>query len=292
MKHLTLAVTVGFVLTVSGVQAQQFSDWSKPVSVGPLINDPTACDFGAAISKNGLSLYFVSSRPGGFGAADLYVSQRASADDPWGIPINLGPNINTSSGENGPVLSPDGHRLYFNSPRPGGFGSQDLYVSRRHNKRDDFAWQPAENLGAPVNTAGEERLPEVFEDDVTGVITLYFADAADIYASVLQPDETWGSPELVEEINSSSNDSTLTIRRDGLEMILTSNRPGTLGFNDLWVSTRAATTDPWGTPVNLGRPVNTSEWLEAHPALSFDGTELYFQRDCDILVSTRTKIGD
>jgi len=59
-------------------------------------------------------------------------------------------------------------------------------------------------------------------------------------------------------------------------MFLGSDRVGTLGAIDLWVSTRGTTQDPWSTPVNLGPVVNTTV-TDARPALSFDGTTLYFQ---------------
>ena len=70
----------------------RFSDWSAPVNLGPVVNT-TFADAGAYISKDGLGLYLGSVRPGGAGAAgtfDIWVSHRASVDDPWGPPKNLG----------------------------------------------------------------------------------------------------------------------------------------------------------------------------------------------------------
>ena len=80
-------------------------------------------------------------------------------------------------------------------------------------------------------------------------------------------------------------------------MLLTSDRPGTLGWLDLWVSTRAATTDAWSVPVNLWPVVNTAA-MDAGSALSFHGTELYFSSNRpgtfgsrDLYRTTRSKIG-
>ncbi len=288
----------------------QFGPWSAPVNIGPPVNSGVE-EFDPFISKDGLSLYF--SRPataGGFGGFDIWVSQRASVDTPWGVPQNLGPNINTPFNEFGPVLSIDGHRLYFTSNRTDlGYGGDDLYVARRHNKRDDFGWQLPENLGSGVSTTANERFAMPFEDDETGVITLYFASDRtglgdlDIYASTLQPDETFGPGVLVQELSSPSRDAHPNIRRDGLEFFFMSNRPGSIlnrlgnpSF-DLWVSTRASTSDPWSTPVNLG-PVVNGPTHDGHPSLSFDGTTLYFFSArpgnvsplFDIWVSTRTKL--
>jgi hypothetical protein len=191
--------------------------------------------------------------------------------------------------------------LYFASNRPG-LGGNDLYISRRHNKRDDFGWQASVNLGSAINTAANEIAAALFEDDLTGVITLYLASNRpggfgedDIYVSTLLPDETFDAPVLVEELSTPSSDLQPAITRDGLEMFLSSSRPGTLGSLDLWVSTRSSTTDPWSVPVNLGAPVN-SAGADARASLSFDGTELYFQSNrggnADFYRSTRSRLKD
>lgn len=263
---------------------QQLSDWSAPVNLGSPVNS-TLAEVGAFISRDGLSLYFGRiDHPDDFGGNDIVVSRRATVGDPWGPPQNLGPAINTEFDEQAPSLSLDGHRLFFNSNRPDGFGGQDLYVSRRRNSRDDFDWGPTVNLGDGVNTPANEAQPAHFEDDATGTVTLFFTSnrvgTDDIYASTLLPDETFGPPLRIEELSSPQIDRQPAIRRDGLEMFLASNRPGTVGGLDLWVSTRASTSDPWSTPVNLG-PVVNSTLVDGRPALSFDGTELYFQSNAN-----------
>src|SRR5207247_10827686 len=73
----------------------------------------------------------------------------------------------------------------------------------------------------------------------------------DIYVSTLQADGTFGSAAAVAELNTPSQDQQPAIRRDGLELFLGSDRTGTVGSIDLWVSTRASTTDPWSPPVNV-----------------------------------------
>src|SRR5262249_24113426 len=148
---LTLTALVVLSLAAySPATAQRFSEWSEPVNLGPTINSSSA-DFGAAISKNGLSLYFSSNRPGGYGVIDIWVSQRASVNDPWGPPVNLGATINATSpiAQNFlPNLSRDGHWLFFSSNRLGGLGDVDIWVSWRAHTQDDFGWQAPVNLGA------------------------------------------------------------------------------------------------------------------------------------------------
>ena len=66
--------------------ALKFSDWAAPTTLGSAINS-SSNDFGAAISKNGLSLYFNSDRPG-FGGQDIWLSQRPTKNDAWGTAVN------------------------------------------------------------------------------------------------------------------------------------------------------------------------------------------------------------
>jgi len=131
-------------------QFGEFSDWSEPVNLGPTINTE-ADDRLAAMSNDGLRLYFASNRQGGLGGYDLYVSRRPSLDDPWGPPQNLGPTVNTIDNERAPSLSMDGHWLYLNSDKPGYCGGFDLFVSWRDDIEDDFGWQTPVNLGCTIN---------------------------------------------------------------------------------------------------------------------------------------------
>jgi len=158
------------------LQAMSFanSGWSAPVNLGPVVNSPFA-DIAATLSPDGLSLYFVSNRPGGVGASgnDIWVSKRASQDSPWETPVNLAV-INSTLDDGGPTLSADGHLLFFNSGRLGGKGAADLYVSRRADPKDDFGWGPPVNLGPLVNTAAGERAPDYVVGGDDGPATLYF----------------------------------------------------------------------------------------------------------------------
>jgi hypothetical protein len=308
------------LIAVAPVWGQQFSDWSAPINLGRVVNSPFG-DFFPTISKDGLSLYFTSSRnpahpddPTQLKDWDIYVSQRTAVSDPWGPPQRLGPNINTPFDEGAPSLSIDGHRMYFASNRPGGFGGNDIYVSRRHDEGDDFGWEYPDNVGGGINgginTAANEASPAIFQDDARGVLTLYFDsnrpggrgpftdDAAhngnDIYASDLKSDATFGPAVLVAELSTAFSDRQPAIRRDGLEIFFASTRPQGFGGLDLWVSTRATISDSWNPPVNMGSLVN-SPANEAGPALSFDATTLYFQSvgsadpTFDLFVTTRTK---
>jgi hypothetical protein len=263
------------------------STWSEPVNLGPVINGSGIDNRRPAISSDGLSLYFSSNRPGGLpDTGPLWVSQRASVDDPWGEPLELGPAVNDPSSPltSAPNLSRDQHWLFFFSNRPGGYGGDDNWASYRPDTHDDFAWQPPINLGPGVNTQYDDAGPTYFEDEATGSTTLCFNSNRpdglgdyDIYASALRGFARFGPAVPVPELNSPNRDTRMAIRSDGLEMFLTSNRPGGLGSGlNIWVSTRASTLDPWSTPVNLDSPINLEGFNDGAPALSSDGNTMFF----------------
>lgn len=279
--------------------AQEFSEWSTPRNLGSHINS-AVLDGCPAIPRDGLSLYFASARGGG--SLDILVSQRESQDGSWSSPEALGTPVNIPKVTDFcPAFSRDGHWLFFASNREGGCGGIDLYVARRHNKRDDFGWADAQNLGCTVNSANDDFGPNYFETE-DGTPVLYFNSnrpggfgGHDLYATTRASDGTFDVPVPIVELNSSSNDQQSAIRRDGLEIFFTSNRSGGLGFADIWQATRASATDPWSAPVNMGT-INSPQG-DARPALSWDGTELYFGSSRpggsgldDLHVTTRTKV--
>jgi Tol biopolymer transport system component len=291
-----IAGLIALFLAVPAAIAQHFGEWSTPVNLGPKINS-AAADGCPNISKDGRSLFFASTRPGGSGGFDIYVTQRATADAEWGTPENLGINVNSSGNEICPTLSLDERRLFFVSDRPGGCGGQDIYVAHRRSKSDPHGWEPALNLGCTVNTLADEFGPAYYEDDDTGDITLYFTSnrlpgkgGADIYRSV-----NFGQATLVDELSTSFDDARPTIRHDGREIIFDSTRPGALGGSDLWVATRKSAQDPWSEPVWM-QAVNSSG-NEVRPSLSFDGMTLYLTSNrpggsgmVDVWMSTRERI--
>lgn len=102
------------------------------------------------IDFDGKKLYFSSNKPGGYGGMDLYVSQWEGGR--WGMPINLGPTINTEGNEIFPFAGSDG-RLYFSSNSHIGLGGLDIYYSAPKGKGD---WNIPVNLGAPINSNSDD----------------------------------------------------------------------------------------------------------------------------------------
>ncbi len=143
--------------------------WGEPVNLGLTVNSSQA-EYDPCISADGLELYFNSDKPGGSGVNDIWVTMRATKEDPWGEPVNLGPIVNSSTNEASAEISYDGLMLFFPSQRTGGYGGGDLWVTRR--KTRDDAWRLPVNLGPKVSTAYSEFSPSISADG----LWLYFCD--------------------------------------------------------------------------------------------------------------------
>jgi hypothetical protein len=89
----------------------------------------------------------------------------ANADFTFGTPTNLGPPVNSSSYDALASMSADGLSLYFASGRPGGSGSDDLYVAMRVTKKDD--WGTPVNLGPTVNSSGLDHCARISADGLS-----------------------------------------------------------------------------------------------------------------------------
>jgi Tol biopolymer transport system component len=199
------------------------------------------------------------------------------ADFTFGEPVNLGPAINSTGLDAAPSISADGLELYFHH-------LTDYVIKLWVSCRDtpDSEWGPAFKLDQTVNSSGAGT-PCISADG----LSLYLgSDRPGGYGSIdlwvttrTTVDDNWGTPvNLGATVNSADEDWGASISRDGLELYFTSNRPGGHGTFDIWVSTRATTSDPWGTPVNLGPTLNTFD-QEGWVGISPDGLLLFFQSD-------------
>jgi len=212
-------------------------------------------------------------------AAMVFCGGIAKADFTFGEPTNLGPTINTSSGDNLDCVSYDSLEMYLERDS-GGYGGWDIWVSTRETIADD--WGAPVNLGPTVNTS---------QDDICAVIS---TDGLELYFGSNRPDgcgsydiwvtrrptkaDGWGAPvNLGSPVNTSALEGSASISSDGLELYFDvgATRSGGYGSDDIWVSRRATKDEPWGEPMNLGPTVN-SPASECYPFLSADGLLLFF----------------
>lgn len=291
---------LGLVSVAAVAAAADFGGWSQAVRVESIPGTPagfngSALDGCPFVSRDDKTFYMASNRAGGLGGIDIWVSTRASADDPWGEPVNVGAPVNSTANDFCPTISRDGHLFYFVSNRTGGCGGDDIYATRL---RPD-GWDPVQNLGCEVNSSLGEASPFPLPERADGPV-LYFsstrAGTSDIFRSESHGG-IFGPAAPVTELNSgTAQDGQPSLRRDGLEIFFFSTRPGGLGAQDLYSSTRTSVAEPWSTPANLGSAVNSSA-ADTRPSLSWDGTTLYFgstrgggDGDSDHYVTTREKL--
>ena len=123
------------------------SKWSNPRPIS--VNDPNSWDSTPALSVDGKKLYFSSTRPGGYGGADIYSAQ-LNRRGRWVDVRNLGPEINTQGNEMFPFIS-EGGSLYFASDTHPGFGGLDVFVAERYQ-----GITIVENLGEPMNSHSDD----------------------------------------------------------------------------------------------------------------------------------------
>ena len=143
--------------------------FGKAVNLGPVVNSQYPDGWwGGSISADGLSLYFDSQRPGGYGGDDLWVTTRATVSDPWGPPVNLGGTVNSTALDGCPSISADGLELYFHSMRPGGSGGShggDLWVTTRTTLSSP--WGKPVWLGLILNTPDDDVSPCISADGLS-----------------------------------------------------------------------------------------------------------------------------
>lgn len=133
------------------------SEFSEPVCMPSPVNS-NSDEYYASCSNNG-TLYFTSTREGGKGAWDIYMSK--PLDGVYREIEDMEDSINSKYNEHDPFIAPDESYIIFTSSRPGGQGRGDLYISF---KKTDNSWTPAKNLGPGINSPDYEYCPVVSPD--------------------------------------------------------------------------------------------------------------------------------
>ena len=135
--------------------------WSKPENMGNRVNTE-AWESGPSLSPDKRDLYFASTRLGGYGGSDIYVSH-SLPNGRWSDPENLGPEVNTIGDESTPFIHADNQTLYFTSAGHLGYGGTDLFMVKKLSK----GWSKPVNLGYPINTIENEGMLVIAADGKT-----------------------------------------------------------------------------------------------------------------------------
>ena len=207
--------------------------WSMPIVVAEPINT-TGNEGSVVLNKRGTVMYLTQCKVEKKKAlgCGIYVSKRKGKL--WGAPQLLQIKVDSNTTIGHPALSEDETILIFSSDLSGGYGGKDLWISVK-GKRN--TWSDPVNLGPMVNTPGDEMFPFLHMDG-----TIYFSSnghvgmgGLDIYKTSQDENGAYTLPvNLKSPVNSSADDFSMIIEKDGERGYLTSSRDGGKGGDDIY----------------------------------------------------------
>lgn len=195
--------------------------------------------------------------------------------------VSVGNAINSPHPDYRPLISADESMMIFTSRRPNTTGGErspydmkyfeDIYVSYNVDEK----WQPAENIGEPLNTTDHDAAAGISADGQE--LFLYQGGIAggDIILCQLFGNE-WKRTQMLEgSINTPFRESSANFSFDGNTLFFVSNKEeGSLGGGDIYQSKKDGT-GKWSLPVNLGPAINTP-YEEASIFIHPDGKTMYY----------------
>ncbi len=247
----------------------------NPVSLGPGVNT-TAGEYFPSLTADGETLIFTRKENDN---EDFYRS--TLKDGVWQKAEPL-EGVNTPLNEGAQAVSPDGSIVLFTACFREGDGSQgscDIYWSQEKST----GWTTPAPFSASINSRDWDSQPTISADGKTIVFCSRRAGgrgAEDLWFTTRQPDGKWSKAQnMGPSINSGGQEQTPYLHPDGQTLYFASDSLPGMGGTDLFVARRQPD-GSWGTPVNLGYPINTKE-NEIALTISLDGKTAYY--------ATRTK---
>jgi outer membrane protein OmpA-like peptidoglycan-associated protein len=129
--------------------------WSRPIHPEAPLNT-RFWESNPSLSSDGKTLFFASNRPGGKGGMDIWQCRVTLQTDgllSFSDVTNAGDSINTQKNESSPFIHPDNRTLYFSSDGHGGYGQNDIFMSKQDSAGH---WHAPLNLGSVINTPGDD----------------------------------------------------------------------------------------------------------------------------------------
>ena len=244
----------------------------KIENLGPNINTDLA-ELRPTISANGNLLFFiVENDPMNTkynsisNSQDIWYAERDSFGN-WGGARHLGYPLNTYFYNAVFWISPDNNRILIrNAFIDGDYVGNGVSMSYR---KKNGGWSKPNALrikNYQKYDKGHQYGATMAHDART--LLLYMSEEKgsynnDLYVCFLKSDSTWSEPKsLGKKINLSQyNEMTPYLASDGVTLYFSSNRPGGLGDNDIWMTKRLDSTwQKWSDPVDLVSPINTQDW--------------------------------
>lgn len=244
----------------------------KVENVGWHVNSELA-ELRPTISADGNHLFFIcenhplNTKYGSVkNSQDIWYSHRDSLGR-WSDAKHMGYPLNTYHYNAVFWISPDNNRILIrNAFVDGDYYGNGVSLCRRLSNgkwslpqmlkiRNYYKYDQGRQNGASMAQDGQTLLLYMSEERGS--------ENSDLYVCFQQADSTWSEPKsLGKKINLKDyNEMTPYLAADGETLYFSSNRPGGLGDNDIWMSKRLDKTwQKWSDPVNLGSPINTPDW--------------------------------
>lgn len=208
-------------------------NWNEPKIVAAVSTDEYM-EVEPLLSPDGQQLYIMSTRPGGKGGMDFWVSDLIN--EQWTEPENLKGPFNTPYADHCIYFTGGNCEFaYWTSTRSGGFGGNDIWSSKKVNG----VWQEAQNLGPNVNSEASEHHSLPSEDGRSLYITSIREGGfggEDIFVSTRNINGNWTKlVNLGEDVNSDQHDRCPAFSPDFSLFYFDSERSGGYGNKDIWV---------------------------------------------------------
>ncbi len=192
-------------------------------------------DGGAALTADGLTLYFSSRRPGGRGLDDIWVSKRPDLASPFSAAVNVD-TASSPASEYDPTPSPDGRTLYVTSERGGGAGA-DIWMASRVGGVADFS--SATNV-TELNSGSFDGGASVSGD---GKTVVFYSNRQDtnleiFIATRATTTDAFSQVARIPSVSSGAAEAATWLSSDGQTVLFSSNRAGGAGGADLYFATR------------------------------------------------------
>jgi len=272
----TLIPLLLIFLMVGALGAQ---DFRTPMEVTAFTASPTPADFAPTLTGDGLTAYWHSSRTGGAGSGDIWMSTRTSLTAPWSTPVNV-KELNTADNEYYVTVRFDNLEIIFCRYASSSSTGTDLYSATR--KKDTDPWGTPQALTSLNTTDWEDDaclrgdgLELFFSSNRTGqsqATGLWHTTRKDLNSA-------WGPATLLKEIDTAQDDHSPAISGDGLTLFFSIyNYPGGTGSSDYFKTTRPDVNSPFDKNFVEMKEVNTTGW-DHNGCQTFDGFAFYFTQN-------------
>ena len=284
-SKLTFTVLTAFISVISYAQAtvdegaylKQSPPGLNPEIFAPgIISQEDEFEFGSVFSEDGIAFYYGVDVNGK--SETRYTKLEGGQ---WTEPKKL--FYHEQYGYNDPFLSPDEQQLYFISSQPldGTGAEKDIDIWYAEKQKND--WSEPINAGKMINSDSNEYYISFTESG-----TLYFSSNIraiqrgdyDIYTSRQVDGEFQAPQRLSESINTPNYEADVFVAYDESYLIFCSERPGSIGRGDLYISFKEAD-GSWTPAKNMGTSINTTNY-EFCPFVTKDGKYFFYSSDRDI----------